>query len=140
MGKQQHMCECVCVVYAVCLSAYSTCVCMCTLFCIPVMCVCVCVCVCVRACLHRERLLPLRAFPCHWVGSGVPGTAAQHLFVFHRLDPSVVWQPCLHTPASLLIFIELTSLTDLLEHLKLRKEEEKQGFDRRTNERAGRRG
>lgn len=93
---------------------------MCTFFCIPV--------TCMWAFLHRE---PLRAFPCHSFGSGVPGTAARQLSAFHRLEPSVGWQSCSHTPASALIFIELTSLTDLLEHLKLRTEE---GTDRRTNE------
>lgn len=84
----------------------------------------------VSAYLHRQQILPSRAFPCRGVRSRVLGRAARQLSVFHRLDPSVGRQPCLHTPASLLIFIELTSLTELLEYLKRR---EKEGCDRRTN-------
>lgn len=61
----------------------------------------------------------------HVTGLGA-GSLAEQRSVCHRLDPSVGRQPCLHTPASPLIFIELTSLTELLEHLKPREEEEKE--------------
>lgn len=95
MGRQQHMCVFVCKntpvhTYHADFSAYLVCVCV---------------------CLHTEQTQPLRGFPCGRVWSRVPGRATRQFSVFHRSEPSVGQQYRSHRAASLLIFIELTSLT-----------------------------